>query len=276
MEDQINPTQGASDSPSAASSGAVDMMLNEAKAEAGIDAFAAQLVGAVPQNEEPVEAEESESEDAEVEVEELTEDDADDETPVEAEAEDDQDESDQDEDVELDVVSFDDLKGYALEIGGDTYTAAQLKSMIGRMKSAGKEAREADQKIKDADDRLAKVAQAEEYAQNQLVAAKAKGQLASLQNAAQAINKKIATARDAGDMYEVAVQRENLEILKQQATTINTNIKEAEGKAHETKTALARDGLIKRGLSHLNNDGKETKAWAVSYTHLTLPTILLV
>ena len=259
MNDVNNPTQGTTESPSV-STGAVSHEMTEAEANAGLDAFAAQFVGAVPQNEEPEVSEEATESEESIEEEELM-DDAGVDTPDEVDEYDEvQDESDQPE-GEVEIVSYDDLKGYALEIGGEHYTAAQLKSMLGRMKSAGEEARKADQAVKDLDAREAQLAEQEQWIQQRVSATAQSDQLAEMSSEARKINAAIQKARDEGDMYEVAVQKDNLDVLKQQYAAVKKDV-DAVSQQYEVKQMQAAEhGLKERGLGYLLEDSPQAKAW---------------
>ena len=256
-----NPTQSPSESLSEGVTGAVDQFTLERDADAGLDAFAAQFVGAVPQNEEPEEDHIEDSEDAPTEHEEHVEDDAEDDEVEVAEAEDD---DDSDQEGELEVVSYDDLKGLALEIGGEHYTPAQLKSMIGRMKAAGNNAREADQALKDAEVKLQEVKAQEAWIEQRMQAVQHSDQMHKIQAEYAELSAKIEKFEEEGDMYEVTVLERKQKRLAQEYHKAKAEVDAVESKTQEQKIAKARQGLEARGLAHLNNDGAETKAW-VSY-----------
>lgn len=257
---ESNPTQTPVESLSSGVSGAVDQHDLEIQADAALDAFAAQFVGADPQNEEPAEREVEESEEVTGEHEELSDDDADVDTPDEADDAEEVEESDQ-QDEELEIVSYDDLKGYALEIGGENYTAAQLKSMIGRMKSAGKEAREADQALQEANARLEQAQAQEQWIEQRMSAVASSDKMHQLQSQWQKMNEEIARYEEEGDMYEVTLLERKQKRIAQEYHAAKHELETVQERETQKKRKVAREGLESRGLTHLNNDGPETKAW---------------
>ena len=233
-----NPTQEPSTSP-VEDTGAVHQMDQidlERKAEADLLAFAASQIGETPQNEEIEQQVAQVSEDASADEEELVEDDADVESPDEAEDTDSNDESDQDDELEL--VSYDDLKGYALEIGGETYTPAQLKSMLGRMKAAGNEAREADQLRKDYEMKSQELELREAEIDRRFHNAGELDQLAQYHVENDHLEKAIHQARQNGDA-------QNLVFLKDRQSQLHHAYNQAKSRIDETKSEMQRERIDK-------------------------------
>ena len=262
MTDINNPTQSNTESPSV-ESGAVNQQ-TEAEANAGIDALVADMFNLndednLPPSEDPEVSEEATESEESAELEEQAED-ADVDTPDEAEETEETDESGLEE-GDLEIVSYDDLKGYALEIGGETYTPAQLKSMLGRMKAAGDDARKADQAVKELDAREAKLQEQEEWLKQRASAASQSDQLAEMQADARRINAKIEAAREEGDMYEVAVQKDKLDVLKSQYAQAQQQVSQVQQQAEAKQLESAEKGLRDRGLGYLLEDNPQAKAW---------------
>lgn len=143
--------------------------------------------------------------------------------------------------------------------------------MIGRMKSAGNEARKADQMIKEAEDRIAHAAKLEEYSKAQAKASVHSLELVKINSAIESNNAKIEKFEAEGDMYEVTLLERQNKKLEASKLGAQQHIEAAQQQDYANKAELARAGLEKRGLSHLNNAGKETKAW-VEYVQSKVDT----
>ena len=259
MSEQENPTQGQVESPSTGFSGDVEM--TEVEAHAGLDAFAASLFGE-PQEEQPVVSEEAtQSEEIADEELELSDDEADIDTPDEADEGSVEDESELQDDGELEIVSYDDLKGIALEIGGEHYTAAQLKSMLGQMKSAGKSAREADEAQKSLQAREEQLNALEAQLNQRKQTHTQSDQLSRLEVAGKQLNKQIADARKAGDMYEVTVLKDKLDMLSQHYRTTKSQVDAAMQQDELARIEKATASLKERGLEYLLSENEQSAAW---------------
>ena len=266
MTDTNNPTQDALESPSEADLGAVDQPLTEMNPDSALDEIAAAFVGEKreeflaemdPQIEESEEEVIDESEDS-AEEEELAEDHSES-TPDEADEEASEDTSDAQEVGEF--VDFNEIKDMHLEIGGKFYTGSQLKSMIGRLESAGSNAREAAQAQEELDAREAQIAQQEEWINQRASAAGKSDQLAEMQADARKIQAAIEAARTEGDMYEVAVQKDKMDVLRQNYTVVKQEVDSVNKKQEAQQVAEAEKGLRDRGLGYLLEENAQSKAW---------------
>ena len=267
MEDTNNPTQGTVESQSIGGLGDVGQSMTEAEANAGLDAFAAQFVGLEPQEEQGSDSEVATQSEESEETQEHSED-ADIETPDEAEDNDDIEESGLDEGEEF--VAYDEFKDTILEIGGKHYTGAQLKSMLGRMESVGNDARKADQANKDLADREAKLKEQEAWINSRQSAVQQSDQLAEMQSEARKINAAIEKARSEHDMYEVAVQKDKLEVLAGKYKQTEAQVQQVQSQVEAKKLQSAEKGLRDRGLAYLLENNPQAAAWtAYANQHLS-------
>ena len=258
-----NPTQATTESPSVQPGAVLDQIDLERKAEADLTSFALDMFNAdQPQNDEkPEEAEvEPESEEPIDNEEELSDGEADVDTPDETDEADEEDESALQE-GELETIDFDEWSKYALEMDGETYTAAQIKSMLGRAKSLGKNAREASDKVKDVEAREAKIAEQEAWLEQRTSAAAQSDQLVEMQSEARKINAVLQKAREEGDMYEVAVQKDKLEILNQNYHKASQEVQAVQHKQQQEMMAKVEQGLRDRKLGYLLENNDQSKAW---------------
>ena len=265
-----NPVQDTSASQTEAT-GAVHQMDQidlERKAEADLEAFAASMLGAeTPQNDEVAEPVAQESDEAPDDEEiELSEDEADVDSPDEVEEGEEVDES---ADQELDILDYDEWSKYALEIGGKTYTGSQLKSALGRLESAGKNAREADQLRKDYEAKNAQLVQKEQQLQQKFQAAGEVDKLAGLRVEAGRLNKAMEKARSEGDMYELSVLKDRKEQLGAAYNKAKHQVDSAKAQMEQQVTLRAEAGLKERGLGYLTEDTPQAKAW-ISYASSSL------
>ena len=257
-----NPVQDTSGSQPG-TTGAVSQMDQidlERKAESDLEAFAASMLGAeTPQNEEAEEPVAQESEEALDDEEiELSEDEADVESPDEAEEGEEVEES---ADQELDILDYDEWSKYALEIGGKTYTGSQLKSALGRLESAGKNAREADQLRKNYEAKAADLAQKERQLQQKFQAAGSVDKLANFRIEAGRIEKAMQQARSDGDMYELSVLKDRKEQLGASYSKAKRQVDTVKAQMSQQAVVAAETGLKERGLGYLTEDTPQAKAW---------------
>ena len=256
-----NPTQETSVSPMEAT-GAVNQMDQidlERKAETDLEEFAAAFVGEHPQNEpEEIEPVAQESEDDSDEEIELSEDDADVESPDEVDEETEVDES---ADHDLEILDYDEWSKYALEIGGKTYTGSQLKSALGRLESAGKNAREADQLRKDYETKVQELAAKEKAVDERLNATTSVDTLAQINLQAQNLQAQMEQARQEGDAYQLTMLKDAYDNLGRQYVQAKTEVDNAKAAVEHEKLLKAEQGLIDRGLKYLTENSPQAKAW---------------
>ena len=255
MEEQNVPTQILEDSLSTVDSGAN----SSAEAEAGfsLENFASDILaqeGIIEQSEEATQSDES---DEVLEEDNELSEDTDIDTPDEA---DDYVETD-DSDHEYDIVSFDDFKGHALEIGGEYYTGAQLKSMLGRMKSAGNEAQQATQTKQELEAQKAELAKREQWLEQRQAASVQSDQLVQMQVRANEIKEAIETARQQGDMYEVALQKDQLEVLSEKYKAVQQEVQQVRQQEQSQKLENVSKVVTERGYKYLLEDTPQAKAW---------------
>ena len=244
-------------------SGATDNVQNpNTTPEAGIEAFADAFLaseGLTDESQEQTEvAEESATEehaeeiadDSNVEAEETTQEAEDTDLEVNEEA-------------EIGVLSYQDLFDQvgAVEINGETYTPAQLKSILGQEVSAGKKAREATDKLKEIEARTEQLAQQEQWLQQRSEASKQNDQLVQMQAEARKINASIEQARAEGDMYELTVQKDKLEALKGQYNKVNQQVAAVKQQEEAQMYQKAEAGLKDLGMGYLLQDNADSKAW---------------
>ena len=148
-----------------------------------------------------------------------------------------------------------------IEINGKEYSQAQLKSILGQEESAGTKAREASAKLKEIEDRENKIAQAENAVQQKIQAVGASEQMSAMQAEAKRLNAAIDAARQEGDMYEVAVAKDKLDVLKQQYHKAKSKVDAVRQQSENQQVQAAERGLKERGLSYLLEDGPKAKAW---------------
>ena len=198
---------------------------------------------------------------------------SDDDSVVEAEEADEVEEADPEEvhDTDIEVMSITELAEQVgkIEINGNEYTPAQLKSILGQEESAGTKAREASSKLKEIEAREAKLAEQEQWLQDRNSAVVKSDQLAGMQAEAHKINAAIQKARAEGDMYEVTLGKDRLELLQQQFAATSQEVQKVNARAEQESIAKAEAGLRERGLDYLLSDNDQAKAW-MDYTQSKL------
>ena len=266
MAENENLVTDSGDSLSSDEGNVNNQDLNSIDLDSSMDAFASYLaqeghIDEAPVAEEPTE--EPEVEEPEVE-EELVEDAADD-SDIEADesAEEDGEDPEVNSEAEIDVLSYNDLFDQvgAVEINGETYTPAQLKSILGQDKAAGTKAREAAERLKELETREGKLIEQEEWLQQRTGAKQQSDQLVQLQNHAKQINAEINKAREEGDMYELSVQKDKLEQLSNHYNKIKREVDQVNQKQEAELYLKAEAGLRELGLNYLLEDSPESKAW---------------
>ena len=233
-----------------------------AQAEAGVDAFADAFLASSGIVDAP--SAETEVVEESDEVEELSED-ITDETPVEAEAEATEEETDLEvnDDAEISVLSYQDLFDQvgAVEINGESYTPAQLKSILGQEVSAGKKAREAAERLKEMETREAKLQEQENWLQQRSKANKQSDQLVQMQATGRKINAAIKQAREEGDMYELSVQKDKMEQLNNAYRKAQKEVNAVSQRQEAEMYQRASKGLKDVGMGYLLEDNKDSQAW---------------
>ena len=175
-----------------------------------------------------------------------------------------EDEDDQEEFTgDIDVMSITELQEQVgkIEINGTEYTPAQLKSILGQETAAGTKAREASAKLKEVEAREAKIAEQEQWLQQRTNAAATSDQLVEMQSEARKINASLQKAREEGDMYEVAVQKDKLEILGQNYRQAEQQVKAVHQRQNQEMLAKAEQGLRDRNMGYLLQNNDDSKAW---------------
>ena len=233
-----------------------------AQAEAGVDAFADAFLASSGIVDAP--SAETEVVEESDEVEELSED-ITDETPVEAEAEATEEETDLEvnDDAEISVLSYQDLFDQvgAVEINGESYTPAQLKSILGQEVSAGKKAREAAERLKEMETREAKLQEQENWLQQRSKATQQSDQLVQMQSEGRKINAAIKQAREEGDMYELSVQKDKMDQLNNAYRKAQKEVNAVSQRQEAEMYQRASKGLKDVGMGYLLEDNKDSQAW---------------
>ena len=175
-----------------------------------------------------------------------------------------EDEDDQEEfSGDIDVMSITELAEQVgkIEINGEEYTPAQLKSILGQETAAGTKAREASAKLKEVEAREAKIAEQEEWLTQRTNAAATSDQLVEMQSEARKINASLQKAREEGDMYEVAVQKDKLEVLGQDYQKAQQEVQVVQQRQNQEMMAKVEQGLKDRNLGYLLQENDDSKAW---------------
>ena len=264
MDNNESPTNPIGELPTSI---AIDnAVMNEQEVEDAINA----ITSGAPKIAEPKETEVNEqdqlSEEVAVEEEEPTGNEADGDPEV-TEAEDsnpEEEETDPTEETNPDADEYDlsDIEDdAAFVIGGKKYTKAQLSSILGQEQAAGTKARKAAEELKKVEEAKQKLQEQEAWLKQRTNAASQSDQLAEMAAEARKINAKIEKARSEQDMYEVAVQKDNLDVLKGKYAKAQQEVQHVHAQAEAKQIAAAEEGLKSRGLGHLLEDGKEAKAW---------------
>ena len=157
---------------------------------------------------------------------------------------------------DIDVLSIAELGEQVgkIEINGKEYTPAQLKSILGQEESAGTKAREASAKLKEIQEKEAWIEQRMQGVQHS-------DQMTAIEREARQLNEELKAAREEGDMYEVAVKKDRLEVLQGEYARAKSEVDAINNRIQSEKIENARKGLEERGLGYLNRDGKETASW---------------
>ena len=185
---------------------------------------------------------------------------------VEAEEADEGDEADPEEvhETDIDIISITELAEQVgkIEINGNEYTPAQLKSILGQEESAGTKVREASSKLKDLEAREENLAKQEQWLKDRNSAVAKSDQLAEMQAEARKINAHIQKARGEGDMYEVALYKDKLEQLTADYNQTAQQVQQVRQREEQESLLKAEAGLKQRGLDYLLSDNDQSKAWS--------------
>ena len=183
---------------------------------------------------------------------------------------------------DIDVMSITELAEQVgkIEINGEEYTPAQLKSILGQETAAGTKAREASAKLKEVEAREAKIAEQEEWLTQRTNAAATSDQLVEMQSEARKINASLQKAREEGDMYEVAVQKDKLEVLGQEYQKAQQEVQGVQQKQQQELMVKVEQGLKDRNLGYLLQDNDDSKAWteyaSSKLSQQELQTVLMI
>ena len=175
--------------------------------------------------------------------------------------------------ADIDVLPYEDLFDQvgAIEIGGKNYTPAQLKSILGQEESAGTKAREASAKLREAEEVLARAAQQEQWVEQRMNGVQHSDQLLKIDAEIKEASEIRARARDEGDMYEVAVQKERIEVLKEQREGHKAEVDAVNKRVNHEKIQALNSSLETRGVGYLVSDKEAVGRWVeyVSNTGIT-------
>lgn len=190
---------------------------------------------------------------------------------VEAEASDETDEEadlEVNEDADIDVLSYDEFFNQVgkIEIDGETYTPAQLKSIAGQVKSAGTKAREAAEALKEANQYKDLVAQ---YLNDKPQVMEKSAELADLEMKIAQMEQARKEARKEGDMYVVGVIREDLEDAYKERDALRADANRVNQQEEVIAIKRFEKGLEELGFGYLNSKGPQTNAW-VQYAQSNL------
>ena len=180
---------------------------------------------------------------------------------VEEEIEEDQEEVS--EDAEIDVLGYEELFSQvkALEINGETYTPAQLKSILGQDKAAGTKAREAAAQLKEVTAKSEELAKKEHLLNERVKSSNNVNVLSELQVKAKDLNTRLEAARAEGDMYEVTQIKDELDILGRKYQATKSQVENTRKMQEEQQLHNAVKGLQERGLGYLVEDTPQATAW---------------
>ena len=184
---------------------------------------------------------------------------ADDDTPIEA---DDTAETDESANQDMEILDYSEWSKYALEIGGKTYTGSQLKSALGRLDSAGKDAREADQLRKDYEAKTAVLAQQEIVLKDKFAAAGQVDQLGKFTTEAKRIQTAMAKAREEGDMYELTQLKDRMDQVGGAYRKAKVQVDNAKAQMEQKTEADATAAFKAKGLGYLVEDTPQARAWS--------------
>ena len=208
----------------------------------------------------------------EPQVEEELDDDTADATHIEADETDEEDEvADPTEEVneaaEIDVLTYDDLfeqvKG--IEIGGEVYSPAQLKSILGQEKAAGTKAREAAETIKALDAQKAELDKRAQWLDRRQSASVQSDEMVRLQKDYAKLQSELESYTDVEEnLYEIGVTREKMNRVSAQYQAVKKEVDEVQQAHRQEQKVLAAEGLKERGLEFLTKKGPQADAW-VSY-----------
>ena len=162
---------------------------------------------------------------------------------------------------EENVVAFEEMQNHTFEIDGKRYSAEDIKSVFGQEKAAGTKSREASDKLKELDTMKEHLDNREAQIDTRQQASVASDAMLQIQAEGRDVNSLIQKARDEGDMYELAVQKDKLEVLGKQYDTAKVDVDAENQRQQAQQIANAEAGLKDRGLSYLLQDGPAAEAW---------------
>ena len=202
-------------------------------------------------------------------VEELDTDDNSDETHIEdADAEVEGDEEvdpgdDVNENAEIDVLAYDDLfdQVQKIEIGGEVYTPAQLKSILGQEVSAGTRAREAAERTKELDAREQQLEAQIQWLDTRKVAAVQSDEMARIARDYQALEDAHMELDPEVDLYEVNLNREKMNRMGKRYQQLKQEVDAVTARVEAEKEQRSAAVLKEKGYDYLLSNNKRSQAW---------------
>ena len=260
MSEDNNSTHLASDSP-VSEDGAVD--LSTMNPDEGIDAIAAEFLQSLEApGEDPVEEEQplEVSEDEEQEH-------SEDESPVEDEAETEEEEMASEEEVpedesseELPVVDYDEAKNFKFEFDGQTYTASQLKSALGRQAEHSKALNEVKSTKEAIEAEKAALAEQKEAVEKHFRAAESAHQLGSKQARIQEIQNSYREAYQQQDTHKMTMLEASLKFAKEDFNNAAQQVQQAEHERNQARVQAQATKLRDKGYGDLLSDSQRLSA----------------
>ena len=159
------------------------------------------------------------------------------------------------------IVNYDDLEHYIIDIEGQQYDRAQLKALIGQSEATGTKSREASDLLKSAEVKIAELDKREADLQTQVNGAKANDQLAQMYNKGNALQNELATAKTEGDMFEVTRINEDLKDLTRDINQAKADVKKSNDISFDKAEKSAIDGLKAEGYEYLTKKGTGSDNW---------------
>lgn len=167
------------------------------------------------------------------------------------------------ENADIDVLSYDDLFNQVgkIEIGGELYSPAQLKSILGQEVSAGTKAREAAERVKELDARAEKLDAEQAWLEQRKEAAVQSDEMARLQREYASIQEKVKGMDPQEDLYEVSLAREQMARIGERYNELHQEVSVVQQRADAEKAQKAAAELKAAGYDYLVSDQKKSKAW---------------
>ena len=167
------------------------------------------------------------------------------------------------------VVDYNEMKNHVFEIDGQHYTADDIKSVFGQEKAAGTKSREASEQLKEIEAQKAELADERAKLDQRNDAAVASDEMVRMQSKARQMTAKIEKARAEGDMYEVTLLKDKMEVLGQHYNQAKQKVDIQNDEIRQQQIVSAEAGLKEKGLGYLLQDGKAADAWS-SYVNTNL------